>query len=63
LVVQLFSVYLYYQNETIMWTIEEITIVNKMRGFNNDDNNRVLQIMSDYKCSMIEAVELVLETK
>ena len=46
-----------------MWTIEEITIVNKMRGFNNDDNNRVLQIMSDYKCSMIEAVELVLETK
>ena len=46
-----------------MWTIGELTIVNKMRGFNNDDNNRVLKVISEYKCSMLEAVELVLETK
>ena len=46
-----------------MWTIGEITIVNKMKGFNNDDNNRVLEIMSKYSCSMIAAVDLVLETK
>jgi hypothetical protein len=46
-----------------MYTIKEINEATKELNFTQEEINKVAEYVAVYECSMLEAIELVLETK
>ena len=54
-------VYLYQQNETIMYTKEQIKEQATILNFNEKQTDELTKLINIYECSMIEAIQEVIE--
>lgn len=52
-----------YQTMKQMYSIKEINKATKELNFTQEESNKVAEYIECYECSMLEAIELILEVR